>query len=98
MLIDAISGFVADFQQLIDVNAGGLWLKKGQKILHPNIILRGARKLPISSNGAFPLLNGPLSDLKMKWAVFRPQWAVSPRALKIGEKDQNRHLSAQTGT
>ena len=34
-LIDGISGLMADFLQLIDVNAGGLRLRKGQGILHP---------------------------------------------------------------
>ena len=34
MLIDAISGFMTDFLRLIDVDAGGLRLKKGQGILH----------------------------------------------------------------
>ena len=33
--LDAISGLMADFLRLIDVNAGGLGLKKGQGILHP---------------------------------------------------------------
>ena len=33
-LIDAISGLMADFLRLIDVNAGGLRLKRGQGILH----------------------------------------------------------------
>ena len=32
----AISGLIADFLWLIDVNAGGLGLKKGQGILHLN--------------------------------------------------------------
>ena len=34
-LIDAISGFMTDCLRLIDVNAGGFRLKKGQGILHP---------------------------------------------------------------
>ena len=33
-LIDGILGVMADFLRLIDVNAGGLRLKKGQVILH----------------------------------------------------------------
>ena len=33
-LIDAVSGLMADFLLLIDVNAGGLRLEKGQGILH----------------------------------------------------------------
>ena len=33
-LIDAISGLMADSLRLIDVNAGGLRLEKGQGILH----------------------------------------------------------------
>ena len=36
-LIDAISGFVADFLRLIDINAGGFRLKTGQGIVHPKI-------------------------------------------------------------
>ena len=32
--VDAISGLMVDFLRLIDVNAGGLRLKKGQGILH----------------------------------------------------------------
>ena len=34
MSIDVISGFMADFLRLIDVNAGGLRLKKVPGILH----------------------------------------------------------------
>ena len=34
MLIDGISGLIADFLRLIDVNAGGLRLQKGEGILH----------------------------------------------------------------
>ena len=34
MLIDANSGLMVDFLRLIDVNAGGFRLKKGQGILH----------------------------------------------------------------
>ena len=36
--MDAILGFLADFLWLIDVNAGGFRLKKGQGILHRGII------------------------------------------------------------
>ena len=36
-LIDAISGFMADFLRLIDANVGGFRQKKGQGILHPRI-------------------------------------------------------------
>ena len=43
-LIDAISGLIADFQRLIDVNAGGLGLKKGPGNLTPN--LNQTKKLP----------------------------------------------------
>ena len=32
--IDVISGLMVDFLRLIDVNAAGLRLKKGQEILH----------------------------------------------------------------
>ena len=46
--------------------------------------MAGARKLPITVNGAFPLRNGPFSDLN--GGVPRmPSWAVFPLENCLGQ-------------
>ena len=58
-LIDAISGLMADFLQLIDVNAGGLRLKRVQEILHLRLFLRFFLRLSGSEGPETPV-NGRL--------------------------------------
>ena len=42
--MDAISGLMADLLRLIDINAGGLRLKKGQGILHLIMVTRSSHE------------------------------------------------------
>ena len=59
MLVDVISGLVADVLRLINVNAGGFRLKKGQGILHPNLTNNG------SSGGETHQIDSRVSALRV---------------------------------
>ena len=53
--------------------------------------------LPISANGAFPLLNGPFSDLNGPFARM-PYWAVFKTLLKIPGKQSIKKRGALRGS
>ena len=55
----AISGFVADFLRLIDVNAGGFRPKKGQGIAHPIKVFTTQQRI-VSYYAIVSLLRLPL--------------------------------------
>ena len=74
---------MADCLRLIDVNARGFLLKKGQGILHPNIVLQGAGQRGGGNLLQFLRFFGPFFHAA-RWAFsplrLAPKWRQPPEA------------------